>query len=87
VSAVNECPRCGKLADDPEGNGVCALYAGVCSDCWRVAHPGEPLPVPSQEFFAPSNIAKSKLFKAGLDAIWESADVSKFDTDAWEPKS
>jgi len=70
--AINECPLCGELAMPAGEGGICALYVGICATCWRDRHPGELLPMPSQEFFPPSRIAESKLFKKRLDDIWDS---------------
>jgi hypothetical protein len=75
VSAVNKCPKCQKLAEAEPGE-ITRMYDGVCIACWRSAHPGEPLPsMPSQEFFGPTRLAESKLFKKQLDDIWSSNET------------
>lgn len=83
MRAVNECPRCGELAHPAEPGGLCAFYASLCVTCWRAANPGKPLPLPSQEFFPPSRIAESKLFKKQYDDIWQSMSTDAL-AHAWD---
>lgn len=83
MSAINECPRCHKLAQ-PEPGEITRMYDGVCVACWRVAHPGKALPeTPSQEFFPPTRLAESKLFKKQLDYVWDKMTLPADDME-WE---
>lgn len=79
MGAINECPTCGNLATAEPGSRIASFYAGVCAACWRSKHPGKELPLPSLEFFAPSALAESKLFKKSLEDVWDAAATGKLD--------
>lgn len=77
MGAANECPRCKRLAMTEGESRVAAMYNGICVECWRSEHPAELLPLPSLEFFPPSAVGDSRLFKEQMFKVWDSVDVSK----------
>lgn len=66
MSAINECPKCGKLCE-ADKDRIGRFFRGMCRKCAKPKK-GE---LPSNEFVPPSAMGSSLLFKEGYARAWE----------------